>query len=98
MIIRRFTGWAAPAAGVSAVLAAVVGVTYANESRVNVSMPGAAVIVSAGPTGENSTGSPSGTPGVTLVYPKRSVDVLPGADDSATPAGGIPSATGGGTS
>jgi hypothetical protein len=72
--------WFAPVGGICGVVLAVVAVAIATQPHLHVSMP-TAVEISGGHTG-SAAGDESGSPPrFTLVYPRRSVDVL---DESAT--------------
>lgn len=91
--MNRLTRWAAPFAGAVVVLGAVAGVGYFSRSGFDVSVPSAAVIrtgaIQAG--GDGSPAVPQGSP-FTVVYPKRSIDVVE-VPDGERKAGGQPMPT-----
>ncbi len=76
--------WLAPVAGICGVVLAVIAVAIATQPHLHVSMP-TAVEIAGGHT-PAAGGDESGSPRLTLVYPRRSVDVLdePDADDATT--------------
>ena len=84
MTKRAQRTWLAPVGGISGVVLAVIAVAIATQPHLHVTMP-TAVEIAGGHT-RAASGDEAGSPRVTLVYPRRSVDVLdePDADD-ATP-------------
>jgi hypothetical protein len=74
--------WFAPVGGIAGVVMAVIAVAIATQPHLHVTMP-TAVDIAGGHT-RAASGDEAGSPRVTLVYPRRSVDVLdePDADDS----------------
>lgn len=75
--------WAGPFAGATAVLGSVVGFVIVGTSTQQVPVPAAAEIHAAAAHDDEPSGSATPSPPFTVVYPKRSVDVVevPGADD-----------------
>jgi hypothetical protein len=74
--------WFAPVGGIAGVVMAVIAVAIATQPHLHVTMP-TAVEIAGGHT-RAASGDDAGSPRVTLVYPRRSVDVLdePDADDA----------------
>lgn len=77
--------WVGPFAGAAGVLGAVVGFVIVGANAQQVPVPGAAEIHSATVQDDEPSGAAAPSPPFTVVYPKRSVDVVevPGADDEA---------------
>ena len=81
--------WAGPFTGATAALGAVVGFVILGGGGQQVPVPSAAVVQAASsPAGGDDTESSSPSPPFTVVYPKRTVDVVevPGAEDETPSA------------
>ncbi|MDQ1539470.1 MAG: hypothetical protein QOH29_196 [Actinomycetota bacterium] len=77
--------WLAPVGGISGVVLAVIAVAIATQPHLHVTMP-TAVEIAGGQT-RAAAGDEAGSPRLTLVYPRRSVDVLDEPDADDAPAG-----------
>jgi hypothetical protein len=91
--MSRLARWAPPFAGAVVVLGSVAGVGYFSRSGFDVSVPSAAVVRTGAiqPGGNGSPAVPQDSP-FTVVYPKRSIDVVE-VPDGERKAGGQPMPT-----
>jgi len=82
VLTHRISAWAGPVTGTVAVLCAAIAIAYASGTRVDVSIPAAADVGGAAPTGASSdAAAPSKKPALTFVYPTHPVQVLDEPDD-----------------
>jgi hypothetical protein len=93
MLTLARRAWLVPALGVAAVIGAVLALAFITRPRVDLAMPAAAEITSNQNAAATAGNHNDSLPHVTVVYPRRSVDILDetgtsSSSESATTAAG----------